>query len=120
MNLTKRLNVKFVSLEKLKNHVRSNKLISAEPIDSEGKIFEVRKKKSVIVDRIPVHCSAMILSSAKLHVIEFIKDLAEELDCQAFRVIYMGKFLLKSKVSNKFQILIVFFSRCQKIPLMIW
>ena len=102
MNLTKRLNVKFVSLNKLKNHVRSNKLISAEPINQEGKVFEVRKKKSVIVDRIPVHCSAMILSSAKLHVIEFIKDLAEELDCQAFRVIYMGKNIIYMTLYNLF------------------
>ena len=102
MNLTKRLNVEFVSLDKLKNHVRSNKLISAEPINQEGKVFEVRKKKSVIVDRIPVHCSAMILSSAKLHVIEFIKDLAEELDCQAFRVIYMGKNIIYMTLYNLF------------------
>ena len=91
MNLEKRTNVKFVDQKKLKTHTRSTKLISAEPINLEAKIFEVRKRKVSILDKIPVQSAAMILSSAKLHFIEFVSDLAEYMDPKAFRIIYMGK-----------------------------
>ena len=91
MNLEKRTNVKFVDQKKLKTHTRSTKLISAEPINLEAKIFEVRKRKVSILDKIPVQSAAMILSSAKLHFIDFVSDLAEYMDPQAFRIIYMGK-----------------------------
>ena len=95
LNLSKRLDVKFVKIDKLKTSVRSNKLISAEPIDQSGEVFEVRKRKSIIVDRIPVHCAQFILSSAKLHVLEFLRDMLNELDCSAFRIVYMGEYIAK-------------------------
>ena len=91
MNLEKRTNIKFVDQKKLKIHTRSTKLISAEPINLEAKIFEVRKRKAAILDKIPVQSAAMILSSAKLHFIDFVSDLAEYMDPKAFRIIYMGK-----------------------------
>ena len=90
MNLSKRINIKFVPRNKLKNNMRSNKLISAEPINLEGEIFEVRKRKQSILDKIPVHCAAMILSTAKLHFVQFVSELADFMDTTAFKIIYMG------------------------------
>ena len=83
--------MQFVRKDKLKTHVKSNKLISVEPTDPSAEVFEVRKKKNCITDKIPVSCAAQILSSAKLHFIEFVSDLADDLDCSAFRIIYMGR-----------------------------
>ena len=94
MNLSKRTNVLFVEKKKLKSHARSNKLISIEPINREAEIFEVRKKKSSILDKIPVQCAAMILSTAKLHFVKFVSDLAENMDSKAYKIIYMGNFLI--------------------------
>ena len=91
LNLDKRLNVKFVPKEKLKKHVRSIKLVSVEPTDNSGEIFEVREKKHVIQDCVPVQCGAMILSTAKLHFVKFVRELVNKLDCTAFRILYMGK-----------------------------
>ena len=91
MNLTKRTNVQFVEKKKLKTHMRSNKLISAEPINLDAEIFEIRKRKTSIIDRIPVQCAAMILSSAKLHFIDFVSDIAEHMDTKGLRILYMGK-----------------------------
>ena len=90
MNLSKRTNVRFVEKNKLKMHTRSNKLISIEPINRDADIFEVRKRPGSILDKIPVQCAAMILSTAKLTVLQFVSDLASNLDTKAFRIIYMG------------------------------
>ena len=90
MNLTKRTDVKFVNRKKLKTQIRSNKLISVEPINFEAEIFEVRKRKSSVLDKIPVQCAAMILSSAKLHFLQFVSDLADNLDPSSFKILYMG------------------------------
>ena len=75
--------------------MRSNKLISAEPINLDAEIFEIRKRKTSIIDRIPVQCAAMILSSAKLHFIDFVSDIAEHMDTEGLRILYMGKWYLK-------------------------
>ena len=71
--------------------MRSIKLVSVEPTDYTAEIFEVRQKKHVIHDAVPVQCGAMILATAKLHFVRFLKDLVNNLDCSALRVVYMGK-----------------------------
>ena len=98
MNLKNRLNIKFVKADKLKSHVQSNKLVSIEPINSDAKIWEVRKRKNIIKDTTPIHCSAMILNSAKLHFLQFVSDIAEELDPKAYRIIYMGEIYFFYKI----------------------
>ena len=102
MNLDKRENVQFVAGENLARHLKSPKFKRMEIYDS---AFEVVKKKGRITDQIAIHIGLYffgfqifsfflaftILSSAKLQMLRFMRDMQKCLNFDGLKVLYMGK-----------------------------
>lgn len=72
MNLSKHVNVSYRTMKSLSKELQSNFYVRHEPISVEGScdIFELVKRKKVIVDAIPIASAFFILSHAKLHVLK--------------------------------------------------
>ena len=61
MNLSKRVNIKYVNAKTLGKELKKSKFVRCQQISNESEIFEVVLKKTRITDTIPVQCSKFFI-----------------------------------------------------------
>ena len=90
MNLNNRRETKYIRSKDLSDNTDLH-LESSIPLFTEYKIdiLELKKKKRVINDRIPVHVALFILQNSKLHMMKFLDFLYNHLKFGSYRLLYM-------------------------------